>query len=296
MKKFTIGFDIGGSSIKSVVINEGKIVFKRSRTIQEINDVHKLAKQLSEMWGEINQRFKIGKKSLIGIAVAGVLDKNREIMLKGPNLSYLDGLNLKKIFTKYLKREILLENDVNCFLLREKEKGVLKNIGSAFYLTLGTGVGGAILLDGKIYMGHNGSAGEVGHMLMGANNNVEFEDLASTKLLKKHLNFGAQATKKMADAGDKKALKILKIFGENLGVGITNIINIYDPQIVIIGGGCAQLKKYLLPIVKKTVKSKAISVPTKKTEIIFLWRGTKSLFLGAEGAAIMAQNNKRIST
>ncbi|MEA3273621.1 MAG: ROK family protein [Patescibacteria group bacterium] len=287
--KFTIGFDIGGSSIKSVVYGKGKIMFKHSEDSRDITNIHELTKKLSKIYQKMHRQFKIEKNPLVGVAIAGVLDKKREIMLKSPNIPYLDGLNLRKIFTKQLKGRIFLENDANCFLIREKEKGVLKNIKSAFCLTLGTGIGGAILLNGEIYRGYNGAAGEIGHMIMGEKNNFEFEDLASIKLLKKHLNLGPQEVKKLADIGDKKALKVLKTFGENLGAGIANIINIYDPQLIIIGGGCAQLKKHLLPVVEKVVRSKIVSPPAKTTEIIFIWEGSKSIFVGAEGAAIMTQ-------
>ncbi len=291
--KTTIGFDIGGSSIKSVVYSGSKNIFRYSENIQKITDVFKLADKLVEILAKINKHFEIAKETPIGIAVAGIFDKNREIMLKSPNIPYLDGLNLKEIFGKYLPSNFFLENDANCFLLKEKENGIAKNLKDVFYLTLGTGIGGAILSGGKIYIGHNGAAGEAGHMLISGDNALEFEDLASEKLLKKKLNINSQKAKKMADSGDKQVLALLKTFGKNLGAGVANIVNICDPQIVIIGGGCAQLKKYLLPTVKKVLLEKAVSPQAKRIKVNFVWENSQSLFSGAEGAAIMAQTAKR---
>jgi predicted NBD/HSP70 family sugar kinase len=291
--KTTIGFDIGGSSIKSVIYNDGKIIFRYSENIQGINEASKLAKLVAKILSRMVQEKKAGRKDSVGIAVAGIFDKKREIMLRSPNISYLNGLNLKTIFKEHLEHDFFLENDANCFLLREKINGLAKNLENVFCLTLGTGIGGARLLDNKIYMGFNGSAGEAGHMLIDKKEELDFEDLASEKLLKKELNIDAQEAKKLADSGDQQTLALLKVFGRNLGIGVANIVNICDPQIVIIGGGCSQLKNYLLPAVRKVMSEKVISNLAKNTKVAFAWENEKSIFFGAEGAAIMAQEAKK---
>jgi predicted NBD/HSP70 family sugar kinase len=291
--KTTIGFDIGGSSIKSVIYNDGKIIFRYSENIQGINKASKLAKLVAKILSRMVQEKKAGRKDSVGIAVAGIFDKKREIMLRSPNISYLNGLNLKTIFKEHLEHDFFLENDANCFLLREKINGLAKNLENVFCLTLGTGIGGARLLDNKIYMGFNGSAGEAGHMLIDKKGELDFEDLASEKLLKKELNIDAQEAKKLADSGDQQTLALLKVFGRNLGIGVANIVNICDPQIVIIGGGCSQLKNYLLPAVRKVMSEKVISNLAKNTKVAFAWENEKSIFFGAEGAAIMAQEAKK---
>jgi len=280
-----LGFDIGGSSIKAVLIKDKKII--KSRIEKLPSDFKSLLKSIAEIKNKLASEIDSNKIGGIGFAVAGAHDSKRENLLISPNIAlFTNNQPLKKIFRKALApHTVKIENDCNCFLVAEKEIGQAKNLDSAYYLTLGTGVGGALMIDKKLVAGYSGAAGEVGHMIIDLQKNLSLENLASSKFIKKDL--GLKDTSGIIDkalAGDKKIQKSLRKLGKHLGVGVANIINILDPQAIIISGGLAKAKKYILPEVKRSMQKFVMSPQAKKTKIIFSRLGRCG---GAIGAALL---------
>lgn len=281
---YTIGFDIGGSSIKAVLRKNNRVILSLVKTLPK--NINGLLNVLKNIKDEFESEIKPKKVYKVGVAVAGVLDKKREQMQKSPNIKYLDGKPLKKLFQQKLEcQRIKIENDTNCFLLAEKKLGVAKKFKDVFYITIGAGVGGALMIDGKIIYGAHGVAGEVGHMILlnfpGAGYFGELEDLVANKFIKRTLGISADEAFKKANMGDKKSQKALTQLGENLGVGIANIINIIDPEVIIISGGVSGAKKFISQGIKKGIDRFVISQEAKKTKIIFTKLGRYGGALGA---------------
>jgi glucokinase len=273
-----LGIDIGGSSLKVILREKEKILKK------EVFDLPKENKDLFDLIEKIYKNFsQKNKLEKVGIGVAGILDKKREKIIKASNLSFLEGVKIKKEIEKRLKRKVFIENDVNCFGLGEKFFGKAKNLDYFIFLALGSGIGGAIFVNGKLILGKEGGAGEIGHIFLDIKNKFDFEELASDKFLKRKLGKNSFSAKILAEKGQKKAIKIFKELGRNLGFGIINLIYIFDPQAIILGGGIILAKKFFEKEMKKTIKKFIIS-KIYKTKILF---SDLERFGGAIGASFL---------
>jgi len=280
---YYLGFDIGGSSVKAVVLKNRKVVF--SKVFEDLpNNFTGLLKLLKNT--KNNLANELGPKSIggIGISIPGPLDKKRQRVVIGPNIHYLTNKPVLKLFKRELAPyPVEVEHDVHCHLLAEKVLSLGKKYGNVLCLTLGTGIGGAFMVNGEIIFGSHGSAGEIGHMIT-SQEKVPWENLAAKKFIKKELGIGALLAQKRAIKGDKKARKAFEAMGYNLGIGLANIINILDPEVIIIGGGLITARKFFSSSMKKAIRKLVISREAQKTKILFSKLGR---FGGALGAALL---------
>jgi len=176
-----------------------------------------------------------------------------------------------KDVTAKTKLPVFIDNDANCATIGEHWIGAAKGCANAILLTLGTGIGGGIIIDNKIYRGSHGTAGEIGHMTIfpngnkcGCGNSGCFEAYASAnaavtrakEILKRQDTGSVLRGKKeitahdiflSAESGDSFSKSVLIESGRYLGIGIANLANIFDPDMIIIGGGFASAEKYLIP-------------------------------------------------
>lgn len=290
--KYYLGFDIGGSSTKAVLVKDKKII--KSLVEDSPDNLKKSLSLAAKMKEDLISGIEASEIGGVGFALAGALDLKREKMLNSPNIKYFNNQPIKKLLEGRLKPyPIKIEHDVHCFLLAEKEIGLAKNFKNVFYLTLGTGIGGAYMIDGKIVYGSHGAAGEAGHMIIKLKTQMsnvksikgeDLEELAANKFIKKSLGVGSIEATKWAQAGDKKARAVFAQLGKNLGVGLANIINIFDPEAIIISGGIADAKEFILPTIKEGIEKFVISPAAKKTKILFSQLGR---FGGAIGATFL---------
>ncbi len=306
-----IGIDIGGTSIKSVLLqgsgHSGENIQieskKHSHTSREKSSL------ISEITTHLEQYFnKVQPKNIkgIGLGSPGPLDKKREKFLEGlkPELSYVENVSLKKELqkTSLLQKNpkwIYWERDANLFTFAETVLGKGQKATSVLGLTLGTGLGGGWAFSGqnaKIWEGEHGSAGEIGHMII-QENGLEcycgqqgcLEQYTSQQFLERH-SPGKTATQlhKKAEASNSAARSILEEMGYYLGLGLTNLVDLLDPEVVVLGGG---LLEYTPNIIHKkaveTVRGQTFS-PTagKNIEIEVSELGE---YGGAIGAALYAR-------
>lgn len=223
--------DIGGTKIRVANVSKGKVTNKKTistpKTREEI--LNSILKIIS----------KYPKEKNIHIGVAGYVKNG--FLLKTPNLD-LNEFDFKKWFESKHKSKIIIENDAKCAAMAELEFGQAKNYKNSIFLTIGTGIGGAIIINKKIYLG-NGFAGEIGHMMVDGD---EFEKISSGKAL----NILAQEAysplrgpdiSKSAEAGNAMSLRIFEVLIENLSTGILNLVHILDPEAIIIGGSFSNI-------------------------------------------------------
>lgn len=283
---YYLGFDIGGSSIKAALVKNSQII--KPKTENSPNNLEGLLDVMVKIKDKLTVDVDVAEIGGIGFGLAGTLDIKREIMLNSSNIKYLNNQPIKKLLEEKLKPyPIKLEHDVHCFLFAEKEIGAAKNLKNVFYLTLGTGIGGAWMVDGQIVSGAHGAAGEAGHTIVDLNQGLDWEELASNKFIKKTLGIESQDAFKRAQEGDKKALDTFVQLGLNLGVGVANIINIFDPEAIILSGGIADAKEFILSGIEEGIKKFVISAAAKKTKILFSALG---LYAGSLGAALLFEN------
>src|SRR4030042_5385271 len=233
---YYLGFDIGGSNIKAALIKNKEIIRKALENTSD--NLENLLLLLGKMKYDLCTQLSAGEISGVGFSIAGALDVEREKMLHSPNIPYLDGQPIKKMLEKKMAPlPIKLEHDVHCFLQAEKDIGLAKDLKNVFYLAVGTGVGGAFMINREIFIGAHGASGEAGHMIIERNSGQDFESLTANNFVKNMLGVTGKEAEQLARSGDKKAEDFFEERGKNLGIGIANIINVFDPEAVIIGGG-----------------------------------------------------------
>lgn len=280
----TIGIDIGGTKMAlGIVDNKGnilnKIEYKTERNKSFQDAVSKIIEGLKKL--EVK---KIGR---IGIGVAGQIDSDKGIIVHSPNIStwknvpVVSTLNSKLLreFKKKINFKIKIANDANCFFLAEAKYGAGKDLNHVLGLTLGTGLGGGIIINGKIYEGQ-GYATEIGHLIIekegrkcSCGMNGCLECYVSGRAIEENYN-KKNKTKLEAIEIEEKALKegkkskpylIYKKAAEYLGIGIANMINILDPDVVVVGGGLG--KSDLLFKLARKEASKNIFFKKRKINI-----------------------------
>jgi len=302
-----IGIDIGGTNIKGVllastrrggikVIAKNKI-FTKSKTNKKIiiGRIFECIEALTDRAG--------GRVDKIGIGVAGPLDSKREKVFP-PNVTGLKNTYLARIVQQKFKTKAVLENDVNCLVLAEAVLGAAKNKKMVVGLGLGTGVGGGIVFDKRIFHGVDGSAGEIGHMIIACpdfirGDNGRLCSCGSKGCLEVYTNekgirksakevFGKEIDSitlhKMAKEGNERAIKVWQITGRYLGIGLANLVNILNPDILIIGGGIAGAGKFLLEPAIKEMKRNILSPLAKDTKVTGAKLGE---YAGAIGAGLL---------
>ena len=281
---YYLGFDIGASSIKAALVKNQEIAKSR---VQELPaNLEGLLLALVKIYAELIANISHEELGGAGFALAGILDKERRIMLNSPNIKYLNGQPIRQLLEERFRAlPLKIEHDAHCFLLAEKMVGLAQNFKNVFYLTLGSGIGGALMLNGEIFYGAHGGAGEAAHMIVDATNDLEWEELGANKFIKKVLGVGSVEAEKKWRGGDKKAEAAFTQLGKNLGVGIANIINLFDPEAIIISGGLSSVAGLLWPGIKEGVVKFVVSpAAAKETQILFSQLGR---FGGALGAATL---------
>lgn len=286
IRESSIGIDIGATKI-FFGLQENKLV-KRKKKIATPKTKNKLIKELEENIGALlNPKVK-----KIGIGIPGILNYKNGNIIKCPNLKYLNNLNLKKILENKFKVRVFMENDANCFTLAEAVLGAGKNSDFVLGITLGSGLGaGLIIKDGnriKIQKGAFGSAGEVGHITIkfdgercSCGNSGCFECYASAKFFKQK-GLSPKKLFEKAERKNKKALEIFKEYGKNLGIGLSAVANIFDPEVIVIGGEISNAQKYFLSEAKKEIKKRVFSpVSRKKIKIKISKLGETAGVIGA---------------
>lgn len=260
-----IGIDLGGSHVAiGVVDNDGIIIEKKERRIlaKEKKDICSFIEDyIVENVKEIMQKHKI---TSIGIAIPGTI--NKTTIIKSVNLG-LENYNIVDNLKEKLNLPITIKNDAKCAALAENKYGSLKNYTRSVFLTLGTGIGGAVIINNELLNTGDLPGMEVGHMVIkkdglqcNCGNKGCFEKYASMKALKNNLRneLGLDETTRGQElldmirnnnSSNKNYLKIEKTvneFIENLAIGISNLVNLFEPEAIVIGGSFVYFEDVLL--------------------------------------------------
>jgi glucokinase len=266
MKK-VIGIDIGGTKILGGVIgsNGDLIKFKETSTDANLGRDHILKK----LFGVLDDLFDADIEG-IGIGSAGRIDFNTgEVIYATDNLPGWTGINLKEIISQKYKTKTIVENDVNAAIIGENWVGSAKNYRDILMITLGTGVGGAIILDGKLIRGSHFSAAEIGHTILypdgkkcncGQNGCAE-QYISGTAIYKRYNELaGSNMVNSAKDVfdlfikNDEISKLVLDEFVKSLSLLIFNIRNFIDPEIIILGGGVTNSKDLWWEYLKSQIK------------------------------------------
>jgi len=240
-----VGVDLGGTHIRAGIVENGKVA--NYIKIKTPKTKEKLLKKLCEV---ISLSLEKGGKEIheIGIASPGPLKNG--VIENTPNIP-LQNFNLKKFLEKKFRKKIIVQNDVKCIALSELNYGIKKK--NFIVIALGTGVGGGIIIGKSLYTG-KGNAGEVGHMIIEGKKDLEYFWKRSLKKMKK--DYGKEFfIKNIMKSKDKNGKLILNEIYTFLGIGIGSLVNIFDPEeIVLMGGGREAGNKFTKELAKEAKK------------------------------------------
>ena len=287
---YYICIDIGGTSIKYAILDkDGEIFVSGTIPTRITSNGNHILKDIKKLTGDLLEQYRNYKVKGICVSSAGVVDPDKgEIIFSGPTIPGYKGTKIKKEIEKIFNIPCEVENDVNCAALGEYWKGAGKGAESMVCMTIGTGIGGAIILNGKLLNGTGYTAGEIGYMEI---NGEHIQNIASARSLvetvqeKKEGKGVAGLTGlgifELAKQGDKDCIEAIDTVITNLSIGIRNIIYLLNPEIIVIGGGIAEQREYLEERIRRKVDRGLIGDIFKKTVIKMAQKGNHAGMLGA---------------
>ena len=280
MNKYVFGVDLGGTTVKMGLFTEDATLIDKWEI--PTDKAEKGSKILPDIAASIQE--KINEKSLekeniigVGIGVPGPVD-SKGVIYTAPNLGW-DVFNVNDTLSEMLGLAVKAGNDANVAALGEMWKGGGAGYQNLVTVTLGTGVGGGIIIEGKVLAGYSGAGGEIGHIhvedneekVCGCGNKGCLEQYASAtgivyiakkrlakddapSVLRGHADFSAKTVWDAVKAGDGVAIEIAEQFGEYLGKGLASIACVVNPEIIVIGGGVSKAGEILLDYIVKYYK------------------------------------------
>lgn len=313
-----IGVDLGGTSIKvGLVDDNGKILLQNSRLTKVKRGVDPIIQDIIEQIEEILEQSNTSMDVLrfIGIGVPGLVEVKTGRIIYITNM-FWENVCLGEIIRKYFNKPTFVDNDATVAGLAEKIVGSTKGISNSVFITLGTGVGGGLIINDKVYSGGHGWGSEIGHMVVGENfytcncgQNGCWETFVSATAIiryaKKRIEEGMKDSlivrsihgnlekldgKVIFDAakqGDVLAIEVVNRFIEYLAIGMVNIYNILDPECIVIGGGLSKAGDFILQPLRKEVGKKIFSKKVKYGDIMVATLGNNA---GIIGAAFLGEN------
>lgn len=284
--KFYVSIDIGGTSIKHGILDEN-IKFITSGEIA--TEAQKGGKNILEKVINIVSEYK-KEYTLSGVCIstAGMVDCEKgEIIHASDLIPNYTGTQIKKTLEDIFSIPCEVENDVNCAGLAEYFSGSAKGSSISLCLTIGTGIGGSIIINDKVFHGFSGSACEVGYMNMFKS---KFEDLGATSILVKKVaklkncsenHIDGKLIFEMAKNNDEDCIKAIDEMVDILGMGIANICYVINPEVVVLGGGIMAQKDYLYDKIRLSLDKYLIPTISSKTKLEFAKNQNKAGMLGA---------------
>jgi len=312
-----LGIDLGGTKILTAVANSQGKMLSRDHSITPAAKgskavIHSVLESVGRTLGQAG--IVASDLSAIGVGAPGLSNPDTGVLFTSPHLPGWRNMPLRNIIEKELGRKAFIINDANAAALGEFYFGAGRGARHFIYITISTGIGGGIIIDGKIYTGALGTAGEVGHMTIDDNgplcncgNRGCWETLASGTALAREarrrvkegaktsiLDYAggdmdkvtAEAIHKAAEQGDTLAGELIARTGYYVGVGLANLINIFNPELIVIGGGLSNIGDMLLGPAFEVAKERAFKESYQAVRVALAELGRNSGVLGAAAFAL----------
>ena len=295
--------DLGGTHLRAALIDDGGRIFKQLK-----QETPKGDSALCIVNALVNaaQQWDSDKLPVVAtsIMVPGAVDSEKAVVLQAPNLPSLVNFELKAELEQRLGWPVFLENDANAAAVGEMWMGAARCCRDVISVTLGTGVGGGVIIDGKLWRGSHGSAGEIGHTTVDPFSGLKckcgntgcLELFASAtaivRMTRENLSLFPESPLKTEELtaakvyvagrnGDELALAVFKRFGMYLGIGLANLINLIDPQIIVISGGAVNGWDLFAPEMYRQVEERAFRTTAQQVKIARAECGDNAGLLGA---------------
>ena len=306
-----IGIDVGGTNVKIALVNdEGKILYSNSVPTRAEMGYEYTVNNIKQAIYDLLKEKKLESKDIqgIGFGFPGQVDYKAGIVRNAPNIPGWVEIPFAKIFEDEFHIPTRVDNDVRCAALGELNYGAGKGCENLICITVGTGIGSGLIVNGKLVRGASNAAGEIGHIklqmnggpICGCGDTGCLEAFASgpaiVALAEDYIK-GGKSTKyrelangapitpyivcEAAKAGDPVAQRIFTIIGEYIGIGMASVVNLLNPEKIIIGGGVADAGEYLLNPLSETLKKRAMKIAGETVKIVHAELGNTAGVIGA---------------
>jgi glucokinase len=308
MAPAVIAVDLGGTNLRSALVRSDGEIFERRKESTRASDGWKhVVRRLIGQIEALRQRAAAEgiQVAAVGVGAPGVIRADQGTVVKSPNFPDWNNLPLRKLLEDALSIPVVIENDANAAALGEQWRGAGRDVASMILLTLGTGVGGGIILNKRIWHGADGMAGEIGHMTLvpdgrpcSCGNCGCLEMYASSRgILRSYeersqpesRGAGPATSEEVYEAarnGDPLALSVMGDMGRMLGIGLANLINIFNPERIVIGGGVKDAWPLFIEAARQEISRRAFEVPAKRSEIVQSLLGDDAGVIGAAAVAL----------
>lgn len=295
----TIGVDVGGTNVKlGLVASSGKILAKANLVTKNYSE-HP-SQLIDALIAAIRTLIQDNGKTVkdlagIGIGMPGLINFPKGTVIFMPNVPGWNNIPLAKTIQKKLNFPVFIDNDVNLIALGEWKLGAGRGYKNLVCITLGTGVGGGLILDGGLYRGEDFVAGEIGHIPLNEDGPVCncggkacFERYVGngTLMAKAAKMFGKKDIRleevfALADEGNARAVQFWKETATHIGHGLVGVINLLNPRLIIIGGGVANNWKFMGPKIQEVIHQRAMNIQKNAVKIVRAQLGDGAGILGA---------------
>lgn len=310
MEKNRIGIDVGGTNVKlALVSRQGKIIYSNSiPTHAEMGYEYTVNNIKQAIWDLLKETgSKPEDIEGIGFGFPGQVDYKSGIVRLAPNIPGWVDVPIGEIIEKEFNIPTRVDNDVRCAALGELNFGAGKGCENLICITVGTGIGSGLIVNGKLVRGASNAAGEIGHIklqmnggpICGCGDTGCMEAFASgpaiVAMAEDYIR-GGKSTKyrelanpeitpyivyEAAKAGDAVARRIFTIMGEYIGIGLASVVNLLNPEKIIIGGGVAAAGDFLLTPIKETIKERAMKIAGETVAVVPAELGNTAGVIGA---------------
>jgi glucokinase len=296
-KNFIIGIDLGGTNLKVALLDlRWRIKYKAIFKTQSFSPKERLISAITHAVEQTIQKHHISNRNILGIGLGlpGPIDPQKGLVHFLPNIPGWNEVYLKTILEKRLKLPVFIDNDAKIMCLAEYKIGAARGFKNALCVTLGTGVGGGLILQGQLYRGEKNAAGEIGHLPINekgrrcncggigcleayvGNNRIKQE---AKKIFKRNITLEELSI--LAKQNNKRAVKLWRSVASRLGVAFAGMANVLNLDAIVIGGGVANAGEFLFTSVRKAIKERAMCVQAEHIKVLKARLGSDAGLIGA---------------
>lgn len=297
--RLVFAVDLGGTHLRAALVDESGRILQH---LKQETPKHESPEAIIDALASAAHQWHGNDQPVVAasIMVPGAVDSEKSVVVQAPNLPSLINFELKAVLQRRLGWPVFLENDANAAAVGEMWLGAARGCRDVVSVTLGTGVGGGVILDGRLWRGSHGSAGEIGHTTVDPFSGLKckcgntgcLELFASaTAIVRMARELGmnettAEAVYAAGRAGNELALSVFKRFGMYLGIGLSNLINLIDPEIIVISGGAVNGWDLFSSEMYQQVSERAFHATAQQVKIARAECGDNAGLLGATRIAL----------
>lgn len=315
-KKYKIGVDVGGTNVKVALVDKtGSIVYSDTvPTRAEMGYEYTISNMIKAIYDVMKEaKVTISNVEGIGFGFPGQIDCDNGIVRIAPNIPGWINIPIAEIVSKEFGVPVKVDNDVRCAALAELNYGAGKGATNMICITVGTGIGSGLIVNGKLVRGASNAAGEIGHIklqmndgpLCGCGDQGCLEAFASgpaiVAMAEEYVK-GGKSTKyrelakneitpyyvcEAAKQGDVVAKKIFETMGTYIGIGLSSVVNLLNPEKIVVGGGVADAGEFLFAPIRETLKKRSMPIQGAAVQVVHAELGNSA---GVIGASLLIEN------